>query len=124
LTRIAFVPSNKPRQRLTDIVYNIDAILRYTQDLDEAAFLANALVIDAVERCLSRISEAAVKMGAKADELVPGQPWRNIRGLGNRLRHEYDIISPRDLWAIVRESLPVLRRACQDALERVGHSSP
>jgi uncharacterized protein with HEPN domain len=119
-----FVPSNKPRQRLTEIVYNIDAILHYTQDLDEPAFLANTLVIDAVERCRSRISEAAVKLGANAHELVPGQPWRNIRGLGNPLRHEYDIISPRDLWAIVRESRPALRRACQDALERVGHTSP
>jgi uncharacterized protein with HEPN domain len=88
--------------------------------LDENAFVASSLVVDAVERCLSRISEAAVKLGPLASELVPDQPWHNIRGLGNRLRHEYDIIDPRDLWAIVTESLPSLRAACQAVLDKPG----
>lgn len=118
------MPSRKPRQRLTDIVYNIDAIGRYVAGLDENAFIAHALVIDAVERCLSRISEAAVKLGPLAAQMAPDQPWHNIRGLGNRLRHEYDIISPMDLWAIVTESLPSLRAACQKAVETLGNSSP
>jgi uncharacterized protein with HEPN domain len=25
--------------------------------------------------------------------LVPGQPWNDIRGMGNRLRHAYDRLS-------------------------------
>ncbi len=85
--------------------------------------MANPMVIDAVERCLSRISEAAVKLGPEASVLVPDQPWHNIRGLGNRLRHEYDVISPRDLWAIVTDNLPSLRADCQTALDRLGNST-
>jgi uncharacterized protein with HEPN domain len=118
------LPSSKPRQRLEDIVYNVDAIMRYTAGMDEASFVVNSLVIDAVERCLSRISEAAVKLGDDAARLVPGQPWHNIRGLGNRLRHEYDVISPKDLWAIVSDNLPSLRVGCQAALDALGNSSP
>lgn len=72
------MPSRKPRRRLEEIVNNVDAILRYTAGMDEAAFTANSLVIDAVERCLSRISEAAAKLGNDANQYVPDQPWHNI----------------------------------------------
>lgn len=90
--------------------------------MDEAAFMANSLVIDATERCLSRISEAAVKLGDDAVHYVPDQPWHNIRGLGNRLRHEYDVINPKDLWAIVTDNLPSLRSGCQAALDALDSS--
>jgi uncharacterized protein with HEPN domain len=59
---------------------------------DEAAFEENHLVYDAVERCLERIGEAAKKLGSDAEELCPEIPWPNIRGLGNVLRHEYDMV--------------------------------
>ncbi len=117
------MPSSKVRQRFEDIVANIDAILRYTAGLDEAAFAGNPLVIDGVERCLSRISEAAVKLGEDAKQIAPDQPWHNIRGLGNRLRHEYDLVSPRDIWAIVTGRLPALRAACETAMKALEESS-
>ncbi len=110
------MPSNRPRQRFEDIVSNIEAIIRYTAAFDEAAFVGNALVIDAVERCLSRISEAALKLGEHATQMAPDQPWHNIRGLGNRLRHEYDLVNPRDIWAIVTGKLPSLKAACEKAI--------
>ena len=88
------MPSRKPAQRLEDIIYNIEAINRYASGLDESGFIANALVIDAVERCLSRIAESAAKLGALAPQLMPDQPWHSIRGLGNRLRHDYDVSCP------------------------------
>jgi uncharacterized protein with HEPN domain len=69
-----------------------------------------------VERCLQRISEAALKLGDLAESLMPEQPWRSIRALGNRLRHEYDFIRAEQLWEIVITDLPRRRRACQEAL--------
>ena len=117
------MPSSKPRQRFEDIVSNIDAIARYTAGLDEVAFAANPLVIDAVERCLSRISEAAVKLGDTATQMAPDQPWHNIRGLGNRLRHEYDLVSQRDIWAIATGRLPALRAACEKAIVALAEPS-
>jgi uncharacterized protein with HEPN domain len=70
------------------------------------------------ERCLERISEAAAKLGDLAPSLVPGQPWQEIRSLGNRLRHEYDLIREDRLWDIVQVDLPALCAACEDALQR------
>jgi len=77
------------------------------------------LVYDAVERCLERISEAAAKLGELAPVLMPDQPWRDIRALGNRLRHDYDDISQDRHWNIVQTDLPSLCAACEDALRRL-----
>jgi uncharacterized protein with HEPN domain len=113
------LPFKRPRTRLQDILYNIEAIRRYTKGLDKKAFLTNDLVVDAVERCLSRISEAAKKLGKQAETLAPDQPWKKIRGLGNYLRHEYDTIRRDDLWVIVRRDLSALHRACEAAIARI-----
>jgi uncharacterized protein with HEPN domain len=113
------LPSEKPARRLEDIVENAQAALRYTAGMDEVAFEGNRLVYDAVERSLERISEAAAKLGELAPVLIPDQPWRDIRALGHRLRHDYDDISQDRLWDIVQTDLPFLCAACEDALRRL-----
>lgn len=84
------MPSDKPIQRLNDILENIDWIFQYTKGLRFRNFVEDRLVRDAVERCLLRISEAAKKLEGIVDKLAPGQPWSDIRSLGNAIRHEYD----------------------------------
>ena len=85
------MPSSDPVQRFQDITTNIARIEEHTAGItDETAFEENHLVYDAVERCLERISEAAKKLGPVSETLCPDIPWRNICGLGNVLRHEYD----------------------------------
>jgi len=96
-------------------VQNIDAITTYTSGMDEATFATTNLVADAVERCLGRISEAAKKLGSTADTLAPGPPWRKIRGFGNVLRHEYQLVRRDLVWEIVT-NLPPLREACEKAI--------
>jgi uncharacterized protein with HEPN domain len=118
------MPSKHPARRFLDILDNIDAIDRHVASLDEAGFFASDLVMNAVERCLSRISEAAVKLDVEAERLAPGIPWPDIRGLGNHLRHGYDTVEPADIWAIVKTDLAPLRDACLEALRRLGHDSP
>lgn len=81
------MPSENPAVRLQDIIENARAILGYTEGMSSEAFAENRMVYDAVERCLERISEAAAKLGEQAALIVPTVPWRDIRALGNRLRH-------------------------------------
>ena len=113
------MPSDKPARRLEDIVENAQAIQRYVAGMNVTTFEKDQKTYDAVERCLERISEAAAKLGDLALSLVPGQPWQEIRALGNRLRHEYDAIREDRLWDIVQIDLPPLCAACEDALRRL-----
>ena len=114
------MPSDKPIRRLEDIVENAQAIQQYIAGMDGASFEEDRKTYDAVERCLERISEAASKLGDQmGPTLVPGQPWHEIRALGNRLRHEYDTIREDRLWDIVHIDLPPFCAACEDALKRL-----
>jgi uncharacterized protein with HEPN domain len=104
---------------LADIIENAGRIAGYVAGMDRTAFERNGLVRDAVERCLERICEAAHRLGPRADRLMPAQPWGDIRGLGNRLRHAYDRISLDVLWNTVLGPLPLLESETRQALKRL-----
>jgi uncharacterized protein with HEPN domain len=113
------VPSKDPVQRFNDILDNIIRIEEFTAGMDVSAFVADPKTYDAVERCLERISEAASKLGPQAEELCPEIPWSQIRGVGNRLRHEYDRINGPRIWLMVERDLAPLKGAVQTALNHL-----
>lgn len=81
---------------------------------DVEAFSKNSLVIDACERCLQRITEAAVKLGEeRLSQIAPNVRFAVLKGMGNMLRHEYDLISARIVYETVRFDLPRFAGDCQ-----------
>jgi uncharacterized protein with HEPN domain len=84
--------------------------------MDEAGFRADAKTVAAVERKLQVISEAAIRLGDQVEILCPGLPWRNIRGIGNSLRHQYDRVDVEAIWRTVVDDLPPLQSAVTRAL--------
>ncbi len=104
---------------LDDIIDNIARIERYVAGLNTADLSGDELRHDAVERCLERICEAAVRRGDAAAELMPNQPWQDIRGMGNRLRHAYDDVDPAIVWQVVNNRLPELKADATAALRKL-----
>ena len=103
--------------RLQDIIDNIDRIAGYTVGLDQAAFEADDRTVDAVERCLQRLTEAVIKIGpARMAAISPQTPVEAVRGLGNMLRHDYDRVDLATIWLTIHDSLPKLRADCLKAL--------
>jgi uncharacterized protein with HEPN domain len=94
----------------------IDMIVQFVQDMDLNAFREDPKTVAAVERKLLLISEAAVRLGDDAERLCPGLPWRNIRGIGNWLRHRYDRVDVETVWNTVIDDLPPLRSGVLRAL--------
>jgi uncharacterized protein with HEPN domain len=114
------VPSrHDPANSLADIIENAERIERYLMGTDRDAFAASGLTRDAVERCLERVCEAAHRLGERAAELMPNQPWGEIRGMGNRLRHAYDRISLDVIWNSVCRDLPTLAADARRALAQL-----
>jgi uncharacterized protein with HEPN domain len=117
------LPSDTPLIRLHDILENVDRIRRYTKGYDFERFAGDTRCQDAVERCLLRISEAARKLAGFLDEVVPTQPWSDVRAVGNVLRHDYDTVDPAVIWQIVEKDLVSLRRAVEKAMRDLGDGS-
>jgi len=117
------LPSRIPIRRLEDILANIDRIKQYPRDVSYDGFVEDERTLDAVERCLARISEAASKLEGTAEALLPDQRWSAIRALGNIIRHEYDSVDPQIIWNIISKDLDTLRASVEDALENLRHES-
>jgi uncharacterized protein with HEPN domain len=118
------LPSKTPILRLEDILENIGLIEDYTRNYSDQTFVHDRKCQDAVERCLLRISEAASKLEGLIESLIPGQPWSEIRAVGNILRHEYDRVDPAVIWHIVSEDLRPLKDAVESTLDRLRRESP
>lgn len=114
--------SSRAAEHFLDIVENIAQITQYVGTMSRAQFEADVRTRDAVERCLMRLSEAAVRLGAEAERLCPNQPWRDIRGRGNHLRHAYDRIDADQLWTIVQRDLLALEMESREVVDRLQGS--
>jgi uncharacterized protein with HEPN domain len=108
-----------PAQSLADIIDNAERIADYIAGTSRSAFAADGKTRDAVERCLERVCEAAYRLGDRAAALMPDQPWGDIRGMGNRLRHGYDRLNLDVVWHAVHQELPGLEAAARQALQRL-----
>ncbi len=108
-----------PADSLRHIIENGARVARYLTGLDQQSFALNDWARDAIERCIERVCEATVRLGDQADELMPGQPWSDIRGMGNRLRHAYDRVDVDILWRTATNRLPELAAAAQRALAKL-----
>ncbi len=101
-----------PPQRLfADIADAITTIEEFTAGMDFEEFRSNPMAVAAVERKLQIVSEAATRLGDEAEKRIPDQPWRDIRGIGNQLRHAYERIDLQAIWAAVTGDLPPLKVA-------------
>ena len=76
--------------------------------MDADSFRSDSKAIAAVERKLQVISEAAIRLADQVEILCPGLPWRDIRGIGNWLRHQYDQVDIDSVWRTVTNDLPPL----------------
>jgi uncharacterized protein with HEPN domain len=57
------------------------------------------------------VGEAAVKIMQTAPSFASshdGLPWEQMRGLRNRIVHDYETLHVPTIWATARESLPAL----------------
>jgi uncharacterized protein with HEPN domain len=102
--------------RLHDILEAIEGIKRTTAGLDFADYEEHWAVRRATERGIEIISEASRHLPADRKREHPDVPWREIAGIGNKLRHEYQRIEDRVLWNVVQRELEPLERAAREML--------
>lgn len=87
--------------------------------MELAAFEQDGLTRDAVERCIERVCEAVYRLADRAERLIPGHPWGDIRGIGNRLRHAYDRLDLDVVWNTARARIPAPAADARRALAQL-----
>lgn len=80
----------------------------YIRGMGFEDFCADTRTVDAVVRNLEIIGEASSRIPEDKKLLKPEIDWAAIRGLRNRIVHEYFGLSLSVIWAIVQTDLPIL----------------
>ena len=88
-------------------VYANQAI-QFTNGMNFAEFSADVKTIAACVLYLSQIGEMAARL---EDEFITANnqiPWRRIKGMRNRIVHDYDGIQLNIVWDVIVDYLPEL----------------
>ena len=104
---------------LADILDAIAGIEAATTGKSFSDYTNDWLLRRGVERGLEIISEAARRLPESATDSHPEIPWKQVRGVGNLLRHEYHKIADQIVWAVVTDHLTPLKLAILDIQEAV-----
>lgn len=106
---------SKDEQRLADylahILQAIERICRYTDQLDEVAFLQNELVQDAVIRNLEIVGEASNNIQKHYPEFAvqhPELPLAFAYQMRNAVAHGYFKVDYEIVWTTIHADLPTL----------------
>jgi uncharacterized protein with HEPN domain len=107
----------KHPERLEDYLEHIaQAIERatgYVERMDSVAFQETSLAQDAAIRNIEIIGEAASRIQQQAPEFVaahPELPWGKMRGMRNRMIHNYFDVNVDVVWNTIKEDLPQLKQ--------------
>lgn len=107
------MPPREPADRLEDILAAIERIVAHTAAIGAPSERDTGLADvyrDAVHYQLLVIGEAIGALPEEVRERDPEVPWRAIVGLRNRLAHEYFLIDPAQIRAVVDRDLGDLAR--------------
>ncbi|MEO8718776.1 MAG: DUF86 domain-containing protein [Burkholderiales bacterium] len=101
----------------------IRRIGRYAGGMDEAAFLKDELVQDAVIRNIEVVGEAARNIERVHPDFSaqhPDVPWGDIYLMRNRVSHGYFSVDLEIIWKTVKRDFPELERQIARLLSRVA----
>ena len=97
-----------PKLLLEDIIESAEKINLYIGALTYEQFIADSKTIDAVVRNFEIIGEAANRLPDNLKDSVKEVDWFKIRGLRNRIVHNYFGIDYKIIWTTKEDYLPQL----------------
>lgn len=89
---------------------------RFVEGVSENAFLDDERVQSAVLHALIVVGEAASRLSEDGRAAVPAIPWQEIRGMRNRLAHDYMGIDLDEVWRTLSRDVPALIESLEAAL--------
>lgn len=100
--------NERDRIRLEHILTCCENIATFMKGKRKTQLAHDLLLNSAVRHQLEILGEAANALSKKAQNALPGIPWKQVIGLRNRLIHEYFDIDNDIIWVTIKEGLPPL----------------
>ncbi len=105
---------------LFDILITIKDIEKFVEGIDLELFGSDYKLQLAIVRLLEIIGEASVKLSSDLKDRYSNISWVDIKGLRNRIVHDYSHIRIDVIWNTVMNNVPVLKKEIIKILEDVN----
>ena len=100
----------KPSAFISDILNCIQHIKTYSGDISFEEFSANFMIVEACLYNIQVIGEAVSKLPDDVKKSERGVPWVLIRGMRNRLIHDYIGTDLSLVWNVIKNELPTFEK--------------
>jgi len=117
------MPERKPSAYIGDILNSITHIQQYSGDLSFEEFLSNFMAVEACLYNIQIIGEAVTKIPDDIKEANPAIPWVLIKGMRNRLIHEYFGTDLQLVWNVIKNELPPLKSELENILSFLANQN-
>lgn len=97
-----------------------DKIEQYIRDGSYEEFMKKRLLYDGMMMELAVIGEMSVSVSEDMQKKITALPWEQMRGLRNRIVHEYHGLDDKALWQVCTEDLPVLQESLRAFFKKYG----
>ena len=87
--------------------YATDALV-YIRDSNFDSFMSDKKTVFACAFAIGQIGELASNISEETIQAYGDIPWRNIRGMRNRIVHDYEHVDMAVMWGTLTKSLPEL----------------
>ena len=93
---------------------------KYTEGLQAMDFLDDKKTITACAFTVFQIGEMVKELSDETIEKYEKIPWSSIKGMRNKIVHDYENVDLTILWSTIKESLPLLKDELKDILLNDG----
>jgi uncharacterized protein with HEPN domain len=98
---------------LHDMLEAARLIYSYVDGVSFEEFWHNSEKRDAVALRISVLGESAHKIDKATEAALPGVPFKSIRGMRNRIAHDYGAVDFKIVWAVTQEEVEPLIAALE-----------
>lgn len=109
---------SKDRIIIQKIISYIDDVEKYIEGLDAMEFLDDKKTITACAFTVSQIGEISKEITEETIQKYDEIPWKSIKGMRNKIVHDYENVDLSVLWGTIKNSLPELKKNLKEILLR------
>lgn len=107
---------SKDRIIIQKIINYINDINNYVEGLEALEFLEDKKTITACAFTVSQIGELSKEISKETIQKYNNIPWSSMKGMRNRIVHDYENIDLSVLWGTIKTSLPELKENLKEIL--------
>ncbi len=108
-----------PRIALDQMLEAISDIEQIIAGQSFEAYASDRVRRRALERCIEIVSDASRRIPPERKAGHPEIPWQNVAGIGNVLRHDYDVVDDATIWGTATVDMAPLKIVVQALLREI-----